>query len=74
MECHSSEWICLPAFDEYLTDAFGREAIEFVERHKNEPFCLYLAFNAVHGPMQATNKIWSGSPTSKTGADARAWR
>jgi arylsulfatase A-like enzyme len=38
---------------EYLTDAFGREAVEFIERHKSESFFLYLAFNAVHTPMQA---------------------
>jgi arylsulfatase A-like enzyme len=37
----------------YLTDAFGREAVAFVERHKAEPFFLYLAFNAVHTPMHA---------------------
>lgn len=40
--------------DEYLTDAFGREAAAFVERHKQEPFFLYLAFNAIHEPFQAT--------------------
>jgi arylsulfatase A-like enzyme len=39
---------------QYLTDAFGREAVDFIERHKKEPFFLYLAFNAVHTPMQAT--------------------
>jgi arylsulfatase A-like enzyme len=38
---------------EYLTDAFGREAVDFIERHRDEPFFLYLAFNAVHTPMQA---------------------
>jgi arylsulfatase A-like enzyme len=38
---------------EYLTDAFGREAEAFIERHKSEPWFLYLAFNAVHTPMQA---------------------
>ena len=41
---------------EYLTDAFGREAVAFIERHKEEPWFLYLAFNAVHGPLQATDK------------------
>ena len=46
----------LPAFDEYLTDAFGRESVEFVQRHKDERFCLFLSFNAVHGPMQATRQ------------------
>jgi arylsulfatase A-like enzyme len=38
---------------EYLTDAFGREAVAFIERHADEPFFLYLAFNAVHTPMHA---------------------
>src|SRR5687767_10254451 len=38
---------------EYLTDAFGREAVAFIERHREHPFFLYLAFNAVHTPMEA---------------------
>jgi arylsulfatase A-like enzyme len=38
---------------EYLTDAFGREAVAYIERHRREPFFLYLTFNAVHTPMQA---------------------
>lgn len=37
----------------YLTDVFAREAVGFIDRHKKEPFFLYLAFNAVHTPMQA---------------------
>jgi arylsulfatase A-like enzyme len=40
---------------EYLTDALGREAAAFIDRHKAEPFFLYLAFNAVHTPMEATD-------------------
>ena len=39
----------------YLTDAFAREAVAFIERHREKPFCLYLAFNAVHTPMHATD-------------------
>ncbi len=39
----------------YLTDAFGREAVAFIDRHKAGPFFLYLAFNAVHTPMDATD-------------------
>lgn len=40
--------------DEYLTDAFAREAVSFIDRHKARPFFLELAFNAVHTPMNAT--------------------
>lgn len=37
----------------YLTDAFGREAVEFIRRHHARPWFLYLSFNAVHAPLQA---------------------
>src|SRR2546428_4855699 len=40
---------------EYLTDAFARESVAFIDRHKDRPFFLYLAFNAVHTPMDATD-------------------
>ncbi|NUQ64623.1 MAG: sulfatase-like hydrolase/transferase [Pirellulales bacterium] len=40
---------------DYTTDAFAREAVAFIERHKGEPWFLYLAFNAVHTPMHATD-------------------
>jgi arylsulfatase A-like enzyme len=42
--------------NEYLTDAFAREAVAFIEKHRAAPFFLYLAFNAVHTPMQATDE------------------
>jgi arylsulfatase A-like enzyme len=41
---------------DYTTDAFGREACSFIERHKGKPWFLYLAFNAVHTPMDATDE------------------
>ena len=41
----------------YLTDAFGNEAVDFIERHKNEPFFLYLSFNAPHTPLQAPDSL-----------------
>ncbi|MBL7154568.1 MAG: sulfatase-like hydrolase/transferase, partial [Phycisphaerae bacterium] len=40
----------------YLTDNLAREAVSFVERHRAEPFFLYLPFNAVHWPLQAPKK------------------
>lgn len=38
---------------EYLTDAFTREAVAFIGRHRQEPFYLQLAYNAVHSPLDA---------------------
>ena len=40
---------------EYLTDAFTREAVDFIARHRDEPFFLYLSYNAVHTPLQASD-------------------
>jgi len=34
----------------YLTDTFGAKAVSFIERHRENPFFLYLPFNAVHSP------------------------
>jgi arylsulfatase A-like enzyme len=39
--------------DGYLTDVLAREAAGFIDRHRDEPFFLHLAFNAVHTPLQA---------------------
>ena len=47
---------------EYLTDAFSREAVAFIERHKAQPFFLYLAYNAVHTPLEATQKYLDRFP------------
>jgi arylsulfatase A-like enzyme len=48
--------------EEYLTDAMGREAVSFIDKHASDPFFLYLAFNAVHTPMQATDKYLKRFP------------
>jgi arylsulfatase A-like enzyme len=37
----------------YLTDRLGEEAAAFITKHKAGPFFAYLAFNAVHAPLQA---------------------
>lgn len=34
----------------YLTELFTKEAVDFIDRAGDEPFCLYLAYNAVHHP------------------------
>lgn len=41
---------------QYLTDAFTREAVDFIDRNADRPFFLYLAYNAVHSPLQAADK------------------
>lgn len=48
--------------DQYLTDAFSDAALEFVRTQKDGPFFLYLAYNAPHGPLQATEKYLSRFP------------
>ena len=40
----------------YLTDALVDRATDFITRNASRPFFLYLAFNAVHTPMHATDK------------------
>jgi len=37
----------------YITDDKGDECVDFIRRHKDEPFFLYASFNAPHAPMQA---------------------
>lgn len=40
-------------FEGYLTDVLGDRAVGFVEENIAQPFFMYLAFNAVHTPMEA---------------------
>lgn len=37
----------------YLTEAIGNEAVDFISKNKQQPFFMYLSFNAVHGPLMA---------------------
>ncbi len=50
---------------EYLTDAFTREALDFIERKKDQPFFLYLPYNAPHTPFQTTKKYYDRFPHIK---------
>lgn len=40
-------------FEGYLTDVLGDYAIQYVEENHNQPFFMYLSYNAVHTPMEA---------------------
>lgn len=46
----------------YLTDEFSDEAVRFVEKHQKNPFFLYLAYNAPHSPLQATQEYLDRFP------------
>ncbi|MCX6326759.1 MAG: sulfatase-like hydrolase/transferase [Bacteroidia bacterium] len=57
-----------PITDEgYLTNLLTAEAIDFIKRHKEDPFFCYLAYNAVHAPAEAPPKdiaaFNTGDPT-----------
>jgi arylsulfatase A-like enzyme len=43
--------------DGYLTDVLAREACAFIDRNRDKPFFIYLAFNAVHTPLQAPEAV-----------------
>ena len=42
----------------YLTDAFTREGVSFINRHATEPFFLFLAYNAPHSPYDQPPAIY----------------
>lgn len=46
----------------YTTDAYAARAVDWIERHKDEPFFLYLPFNAQHAPLQAPPKYLDRFP------------
>ncbi len=53
---HNTNWV---SETDYLTDALSREAVRFVRTRRTNPFFLYLAYNAPHAPLQATEKYLS---------------
>lgn len=40
----------------YTTEDFAAETVRFIHKHKDEPWFVYLAFNAVHAPLEAPQK------------------
>ncbi len=37
----------------YLTQRIAEESVQFIEKNKDQPFLLYVPFNAPHTPLQA---------------------
>lgn len=42
---------------EYLSDRLTDEAIDFIDRNKDNPFLIYLPYYAVHTPLQAPKEL-----------------
>ncbi len=51
----------VPVYD-YTTYLFARDAAAFIGRHRDEPWFVYLPFNAVHGPMGAPEALMQRFP------------
>jgi arylsulfatase A-like enzyme len=45
-----------------MTDYLGEEAVATIHANRNRPFFLYLAFNAVHSPLQARKSDYDALP------------
>lgn len=43
------------AFTGYLTDVLTNKAIQYIDKVKGKPFMMYLAYNAIHTPLEATD-------------------
>jgi arylsulfatase A-like enzyme len=47
---------------DYLTDALTREGVRYIHEHREQPFFLYMAYNAPHKPLQVTQKYYDRYP------------
>jgi arylsulfatase A-like enzyme len=59
--------------DGYTTDLFTDEALAFMDRHKDKPWFLYLAYNAVHTPLEVLDKYGDRVPKSITDRQRRGY-
>ena len=51
--------------DKYMTDYLGEQAVDAIKANRNRPFFMYLAFNAPHTPLQATQEDYDALPMIK---------
>ena len=61
----------------YLTDAFGDDAARIIreshEKRPDQPFFVYLAFNAPHTPNQAPKELTDSMPATLQGKERRTY-
>ena len=54
----------------YVTHLITEHAVDFIRRHRDEPFCLYIPHEAVHTPFQAPGDYPVRGPNKhKKGSD-----
>lgn len=63
----------LQKLEGYTTDLFTEEATAFMDRHEAKPWFLYLAYNAVHTPLEVLPKYGDRVPASITDPDRRGY-
>ncbi len=57
------------AYKGYCTDVFFREALDFIEANRDEPFFAYISTNAPHGPWNVEPEyrdLYTGHTDSET--------
>src|SRR6476620_10752671 len=54
----------LQKLDGYTTDLFTDEAVAFIDRHPQQPWFLFLSYNAVHTPLEILAKYGDRVPAS----------
>jgi len=55
----------------YTTDLITKHGADFIERHKDQSFCLYLPHEAPHSPYQGRNDPPERLPGGKKGRKAK---
>jgi arylsulfatase A-like enzyme len=63
----------LQKLEGYTTDLFTDEALAFMDRHAGRPWFLYLAYNAVHTPLEVLDKYGSRVPASVIDPERRGY-
>jgi len=53
----------------YATDLINRHAVNFIDRHHDEPFCLYVPHLAIHNPVQVR-----GDAVQRTEEGWKRWK
>ncbi|MBI3822908.1 MAG: sulfatase-like hydrolase/transferase, partial [Planctomycetes bacterium] len=59
--------------DGFATDLFTDESIDFMKRNKDQPWFLYLAYNAVHTPLEIDPKLKERVPADVTDQARRGY-